>query len=122
MLGINAEGQFVATGERQIETRYVAGIERRARIAGRHGGFCVVVPHAPDPRPRAAQQLFEALARKAAKAGGCRFAPVLAGLWDGERSASLGLTADGLHPTPRGYRRMAGRLARLILSLARVRP
>lgn len=122
MLGLNGEGQFLATADRHIETEYVAGLERRERIARRHGGTCVVVPHAPDPRPPEAQRLFERLARKAAKAGGCTFAPVLDHLWDGGSSARLGLTADGIHPTPRGYRRMAGRLARLILSLARVRP
>ena len=122
MLGLNGEGQFLTTGDRQIETTYVAGLERRERIARRHGGTCVVVPHPPDPRPPEAQRLFERLARKAAKAGGCTFAPVLDRLWDGGTSARLGLTIDGIHPTPRGYRRMAGRLARLILSVARVTP
>src|SRR5690242_10604696 len=62
MLGINGEGRFVATGDDQIKTDYVAGLEKRARIARRHGGVCVVVPHAPDPQPPAAQRLFETLA------------------------------------------------------------
>jgi len=122
MLGLNGEGQFLATGDRHIETEFVAGLERRERIAKRHRGICVVVPHAPDPRPPDAQRLFARLARKAAKARGCAFAPVLDRLWDGGGSARLGLTSDGIHPTPRGYRRMAGRLARLILSVARLRP
>jgi GDSL-like lipase/acylhydrolase family protein len=118
MLGTNGEGRFLESGDERIPTGYLQGLEKRARVARMHGGRCVIVSHPPNQRPAALQAKFRALARKAAQAGRCRFEPVFDGIWNGDTSARLGLTADGIHPTPPGYRRMSARLARLIIRLA----
>jgi lysophospholipase L1-like esterase len=114
MFGTNDEGLEVALHDRSFRSRYARGLRVRARLARRSGG-CVIVPHAPNPRPRSVQRAYWVLSRQAARHEGCLFAPVLNSAWGpGQDSQRRGLTSDGIHPTWAGYRVIAARLARLV--------
>jgi len=115
MFGTNEEGMALGGDKAEAERRLTQCIVRRARLARRSGG-CVVVPHAPNNRPIVLQRRISRVAAVAARAGGCRFQPVLSGVWrSGDDSIERGLTADGVHPTAAGYELMGEQIARLIL-------
>jgi lysophospholipase L1-like esterase len=119
MFGTNEEGMALGGDKAEAERRLTQGIVRRARLARRSGG-CVVVPHAPNNRPIVLQRRISRVAAVAARAGGCRFQPVLSGVWrSGEDSIERGLTADGVHPTAAGYELMGEQIAGLILRYRR---
>jgi lysophospholipase L1-like esterase len=114
MFGTNEEGMALGGDVAAAERRLTQGIVRRARLA-RRSGRCVVVPHAPNNRPRALQVRLTRAAAVAARAGGCDFRPVLSRVWrGGGDSIRRGLTADGVHPTAAGYELMGKPIAGLI--------
>jgi lysophospholipase L1-like esterase len=116
MFGTNDQAVLQAGDDEAARASVVAGLRARGALARRRGGRCVVVPPAPNPRPPMIQREIRELERRAAADAGCRYAPVLARLWSGPSSVAAGLTEDGIHPTPAGYRRMARALASVIQS------
>lgn len=114
MFGTNDQPALAAAGDPAARERVSAGLRARAAVARRHGGRCLIVPPAPNPRPLAGQYELRELEHSAAAQAGCTYAPVFRRLWRGRGSAAAGDTVDGIHPTPAGYRLMAGALAPLI--------
>lgn len=116
MFGTNEEGVALGGEVADAERRLTEGLVRRARLA-RRSGPCVVVPHAPNTRPRSLQTSLWRAAAAAARAGGCDFRPVLRRVWRaGDDSLRKGLTADGIHPTAAGYELMGRQIAGLIMN------
>jgi lysophospholipase L1-like esterase len=116
MFGTNEEGSALGGDVAAAERRLTHGLVHRARLA-RRSGACVVVPHAPNNRPRSLQRRLRRVAAVAARAGGCDFRPVLDRVWrGGEDSIRRGLTTDGIHPTAAGYELMGRQVAGLIVS------
>ena len=118
MYGTNEQGHALTGDEATARRRYLTGLLRRARIARRYGGACAIVPPARNPRPAGLQRDFRAVAQRAARLGGCRYAPVLADVWGRADPLAAGYTVDGIHPTANGYRRMAKPLAALVRDMA----
>jgi lysophospholipase L1-like esterase len=119
MFGTNEEGAALGGDPADAERRLTEGLIRRARLAHRSGP-CVIVPHAPNNRPRPLQTRLWRVAAAAARTGGCDFRPVLSRVWrGGDDSIQKGLTADGIHPTAAGYELMGRHIAGLIMSYLR---
>jgi lysophospholipase L1-like esterase len=116
LFGTNDQAKLQAGDGDATRAGVLAGLRARGELARRHGGRCIIVPPAPNPRPPGIQREIRRLERRAAAEAGCRYAPILARLWSGSTSVSAGLTTDGIHPTPAGYERMALALAHAIQS------
>ena len=114
MFGTNDQPALAAAGDAGARERVIAGLSDRAALALRHGGGCLIVPPARNARPLAEQYELRRLEHAAAAQAGCTYAPVFRLLWTGRGSVAAGYTVDGIHPTPAGYRLMAGALAPLI--------
>jgi lysophospholipase L1-like esterase len=80
----------------------------------RRSGACVVVPPGRGRLPLDVFRGVRATERRAARRGGCAYAPVLDVL--GSRRY---FTLDGVHPDALGYRVVARRLAPVIAAAAR---
>lgn len=116
LFGTNDQVKLQSSDDGATRAAVIAGLRSRGELARRHGGTCIIVPPAPNPRPPGIQREIRKLERRAAAQAGCRYAPILARLWSATTSVSAGLTDDGIHPTPAGYRRMARALASAIQS------
>jgi lysophospholipase L1-like esterase len=95
---------------------FVNGLYQRAQIA-EATGTCVFVSHAPNTVISAAiQARYRAIEKREARLDGCAYSNILANAFGPtKQSVRAGLTVDTIHPTPAGYRRMAGLLAQLIV-------
>lgn len=95
---------------------YEPALLRRAQIARRHGGMCVIADSTPLPVPASVRARFSAIHRRVARQAGCSHTDVLARLWRNPwASHRRGLTqSDRVHPTPASYRRMARALAAVL--------
>lgn len=101
---------------------YEAALLKRARLARRNGGRCLVADPTPFAGPtRVASRQFAAIHRRVARRAGCVHTSVLTRLWSSPRLARRRglLQADDLHPTERGVRLMAEALAPVVERLAR---
>jgi hypothetical protein len=116
LFGTNDQAKLQTSNDNTMRAAVIAGLRSRGELARRHGGRCIIVPPAPNPRPPDIQREIRKLERRAAADAGCRYAPVLARVWSATTSVEDGLTTDGIHPTPAGYRRMARALASEIQS------
>jgi hypothetical protein len=98
------------------EVDFVNGLTQRAEIA-RASGTCVFVSHAPNTVVTATiQARFRVIEKEQAKLDGCTYSNILKNVFGpATRSVKAGLTIDTIHPTPAGYRRLAGLLATLIV-------
>ncbi len=101
----------------KAEFDFIDGLYQRAKIA-QASGSCVFVSHAPNTVISAAiQARFRAIEKREARLDGCAYSNILANAFGPTRlSVRAGLTVDTIHPTPAGYRRMAGLLAQLIVA------
>lgn len=117
LFGTNEQGTLLAGGGGAADARFATALRTRGRMARRHHGVCAIVPPAHNERPHPIQDRVARVARRAARAAGCLYAPVLADVWRAG-SIATGMTTDGIHPTAKGYRAMALRLAPLIVRLA----
>ncbi len=102
---------------------YEPALLRRARLARRSGGLCLIADSTPLPVPPAVRGRFAAIHRRVARRARCAYTPVLARLWSDPHTAHRrGLTQpDRVHPTPAAYRRMARALAPVVERLVRQR-
>jgi lysophospholipase L1-like esterase len=92
---------------------YEPALLRRARLARRDGGLCVIADSTPLPVPASVKARFSAIHRRVARQAGCEHTDVLARVWSNPWTAHRrGLTQlDRVHPTPAAYRLMARALA-----------
>lgn len=105
-----------------IQSSYVQALLARARLA-RASGSCLIVGAYPLPTPGWMVARVRAADRAVAGQAGCAYTSALAHLWDARTAIRRGwVILDGVHPTPRGYRRIARALApavaRLVASAA----
>ena len=105
-----------------IQSSYVSSLLTRARIA-RESGSCLIVGAYPLPTPAWMIARVRAADRAVARQAGCAYTAALDHLWRARTAIRRGwVILDGVHPTPRGYRRIARALApavaRLVTSAA----
>ena len=94
-----------------IQSSYVRALAARAQIA-RASGSCLIVGAYPLPAPRYMVRRVRAAERAVARQSGCTYTAALAHLWNARTAVRRGwVIVDGVHPTPKGYRRIAKALA-----------
>jgi lysophospholipase L1-like esterase len=104
-----------------IQSSYVTSLLARARLAREHGS-CLIVGAYPVPAPRFMVARVRAADRAVAAQAGCAYTSALAHLWNARTAIRRGwVILDGVHPTARGYRRIAHALAPALTRLVRLR-
>jgi lysophospholipase L1-like esterase len=104
-----------------IQASYVRSLLQRAQLA-RESGSCLIVGAYPLPAPRYMVTRVRAADRAVARQAGCTYTSALAHLWNARTAVRRGwVILDGVHPTPRGYQRIAKALAPVVARLVRLR-
>ncbi|HEX4108829.1 MAG TPA: hypothetical protein VHX88_11880 [Solirubrobacteraceae bacterium] len=102
---------------------YEQALTARARVARNARGWCVIADPSPMARvPASVTARFARVDRTIAARTGCAYTGVLGHAWPASSASNRGWTLlDGIHPSAKGYRRLAALLEPLIARLARER-